>query len=86
MDNRYEAKKFLNDDLANDYFESLVGESLGFCPIANIACNSRCVCYTNPRVEENTKRISTMEVPQGEMLSEWTVYPPYCDNHMYWGE
>jgi hypothetical protein len=57
--------------------EKMMGDSVGYCPLARIDCVPRCVCYENARVRSH--------VPSVGRDAEWYAYGPYCNNQMFWG-
>ena len=59
--------------------EKLVGfknsnqrEDVGFCPLIQKDCNTKCVCFVKPRVVKRQE--------------EFHVYSARCDNIMFFGE
>lgn len=67
---------YLDREVAEKELKAKLGVPIGFCPLANIQCNSRCVCYCDARIQQGVKDLDTV----------WYLYDSYCNNHMFWGE
>lgn len=46
-----------------------------FCPLINSACNSNCICFKKPTMDETTDS-------RGRSCG-WYVCPAYCSNAMF---